>query len=65
MAAQSNSFASAHHEYTLRPFNKYVDKMREGGPKMAVVVHAQGKKTVHAGRGGVKNWQNSVHVVVE
>ena len=34
---------------------------------MTVFVHAQGIKTVHAGRGGgdVKKWQNSVHVVVE
>jgi hypothetical protein len=31
---------------------------------MSVFVHAQGIKTVHAG-GGVKKWQNSVHVVVE
>ena len=35
-----------------------------GGQKMSVFVHAQGIKTVHAG-GGVKKWQNSVHVVVE
>ena len=34
-----------------------------GGPKMSVFVHAQGITTVHAG--GVKGWQNSVHVVVE
>ena len=32
---------------------------------MSVFVHAQGIKTVHAGGGGVKKWQNSVHVVVE
>ena len=33
---------------------------------MSVFVHAQGIKTVHAGREeGVKEWQNSVHVVVE
>ena len=33
---------------------------------MYVFVHAQGIKTVHAGGGGgVKKWQNSVHVVVE
>ena len=45
-------------------FNNYVDKMRGGGgQKMSVFVHAQGIKTVHAG--GVKKWQNSVHVVVE
>ena len=38
-----------------------------GGQKMSVFVHAQGIKTVHAerGGGGVKKWQNSVHVVVE
>ena len=30
---------------------------------MYVFVHAQGIKIVHAG--GVKKWQNSVHVVVE
>ena len=35
-----------------------------GGQKMSVFVHAQGIKTVRAG-GGVKKWQNSVHVVVE
>ena len=47
------------------PFNNYADKMRGGGgQKMSVFVHAQGIKTVHAG-GGVKKWQNSVHVVVE
>ena len=33
---------------------------------MSVFVHAQGIKTVHSGgRGGVKKWQNSVHIVVE
>ena len=32
---------------------------------MSVFVHAQGKKTVHVGGGGVKQWQNSVHIVVE
>ena len=37
-------------------FNNYVDKMRGGGgQKMSVFVHAQGIKTVHAGRGGGKN----------
>ena len=38
----------------LGPFNNYnVDKMRGGGgQKMSVFVHAQGKKTVHAGEGG-------------
>ena len=42
-----------------------MDKLRGGGgQKMSVFVHAQGMKTVHAG-GGVKKWQNSVHVVVE
>ena len=36
------------------------------GQKMSVFVYAQGIKTVHAGGpGGVKKWQNSVHVVVE
>ena len=41
-----------------------MDKMRGGGgPKMSVFVHAEGIKTVHAG--GIKKWQNSVHVVVE
>ena len=43
-----------------------MDKMRGGGgQKMSVFVHAQGSQTVHAGGGGVKKWQNSVHVVVE
>ena len=38
------------------PFNNYVDKMRGGGQKMSVFVHAQGIKTVHTGEGGrVKN----------
>ena len=49
------------------PFNNYVDKMRiegGGGQQMSVFVHAHGIKTVLAG-GGVKKWQNSVHVVVE
>ena len=32
---------------------------------MSVFVHAQGIKTVYAGGGGVKKWQNSGHVVVE
>ena len=32
---------------------------------MSVFVHAQGIKTVHGGGGGVKKWQNSVHVVDE
>ena len=36
---------------------------------MSVFVHAQGIKTVHVcgvgWGGGVKKWQNSVHVVVE
>ena len=33
---------------------------------MSLFVHAQGIKPVHAGGGGgVKKWQNSVHVVVE
>ena len=40
--------------------------MRVGrGQKISVFVHAQGIKTVHAGGGGVKKLQNSVHVVVE
>ena len=45
--------------------------MRKGGrrgSKNAFFVYAQGIKTVHArgsGEGGVKKWQNSVHVVVE
>ena len=36
-----------------------------GGVKKSVFVQAQGIKTVHAGGGGVKKWQNYVHVVVE
>ena len=44
----------------------YVDKMRgEGGQQMTVFVHAQNIKTVHGGGMGVKQWQNSVHVVAE
>ena len=38
----------------------------EGGQKMSVFVHAQGIKTVHAGRWGwgwVEKWQNYVQVV--
>ena len=42
------------------PFNNYVDKMRGGGRGKAV--HAQGIKTVHAGRG---QKMANVHVVVE
>ena len=43
-----------------------MDKMNGGGgQKMSASVHAQGIKSVHAEGGGVKNWQNSVHVVVE
>ena len=46
-----------------------MDKMRGGGgQKMSVFVQAQGIKIVHAVAqwgGGVKKWQNSVHVVVE
>ena len=48
------------------PFNNYVDKMRGGGGR-------RGSKNVYfcprsgfkncPGRGGVKKWQNSVHVV--
>ena len=47
-----------------------------GGSKMSVFVHAQGKVEKHlkgsldlmlspSVKGGVKQWQNSVHVVVE
>ena len=36
-----------------------------GGQKMSVFVQAQGIKTVHAGKGGVKKCQNSFHVVAE
>ena len=36
-----------------------------GGQKMSIFVHAEGIKTVHAGGGGVKKWQNYVQVVVE
>ena len=32
---------------------------------MSVFVQAQGIKTVHAGKGGVKKCQNSFHVVAE
>jgi hypothetical protein len=35
----------------------------EGVKKMYVFVHVEGIKNFHAG--GVKKWQNSVHVVVE
>ena len=42
-----------------------MDKMRGGwGQKMSFFVHAQGIETVHGG-GGVKKWQNSVHVIDE
>ena len=36
----------------LGPLNNYVDKMRGGGQKMSVFVHAQGIKTVHPGGRG-------------
>ena len=46
-------------------FNNYVDKMRGGGgSKMSVFVHAQGMKTVHAGEGGVKKWQNEKNMQI-
>ena len=32
---------------------------------MSAFVHTQGMRTVHTGGGGVKKWQNSVHIVVE
>ena len=32
---------------------------------MSVFVHAQGNKTVHEEGGGVRKWQNSVHIIVE
>ena len=32
---------------------------------MSFFVYAKGIKTVHAEGGGVKKWQNSVHVIVE
>ena len=53
--------------YIKGPFNKYVDKMREAGGR-------RGQKNVcfcprsgykKCPRRGVKQWQNSVHVVVE
>ena len=36
------------------PFNNYVDKMKGGGQKMSVFIHAQVTKTVHAGGWGQK-----------
>ena len=33
--------------------------------KLTTWIGHQGVKTVHEGEGGVKKWQNSVHVVVE
>ena len=46
------------------PFNNYVDKMRgEGGQEMFVFARSGYKN--YPRRGGVKEWQNSVHVVVE
>ena len=46
------------------PFNNYEDKISgRKGLKNSIFAHAQGIKTVHAG--GVKNRQDSAHVVVE
>ena len=51
--------------FDMGPFNNYVDKMRgEGVQKISVFIHVQGIKMSTEG-GGVKKWQNSVHVVVE
>ena len=53
-------------EYPKGSFNNYVDKMMAGGgQKMSFFVHAYDIKNVHSGVGGIKKWQNSVHVVVE
>ena len=40
-------------------------RMRGEGVQMSVFVHAQDMKTVHAAGGGVKKWQNYVHIVGE
>ena len=53
-----------HHSYFLVGGHSITTLIRwggGGGQKMSVFVHTQGIKTV----GGVKKWQNSVHVVVE
>ena len=47
------------------PFNKYVDMMRGGGGQKIFFVHAQGIKTVNAGKGGQKMAKVCPHVVVE
>ena len=60
-----SSLSIHHFQLGLRTFNNYVDKRGEGGQKMSVFVQAQGIKTFHAEGGGVKQWQISVHVVVE
>ena len=57
--------ANRAHNSSWGPFNNYVEKMRGERLKKCVFVHARGIKTVHAGEGGFKKWQNSVHVVVE
>ena len=47
-------------------FNNYVDKMRGGVKKCRFLSTLRVLKlSTHGGVGGVKKWQNSVHVVVE
>ena len=48
------------------PFNNYVDKMRGRGSKNVCFCPRSGYKNCpRRGAGGVKKWQNSVHVVNE
>ena len=49
------------------PFNNYLRGQDEGGggQKMSVFVHAQCYKICPRKSRGVKQWQSSVHVVVE
>ena len=49
----------------MGPFNNYVDKMRGGGGQEMFVFTRSGYKKLSTQGGGVKEWQNSVHVVVE
>ena len=64
---QSFNFLCQSFIFCLGPFNNYVDKMRGGwGSKNSCFYPRSGYKNCPRRRGGgIKKWQNSVHVVVE
>ena len=47
------------------PFNNYVDNMRGEGVKKCLFLPMLRVQKLSTQGGGVKKWQNSVHVVVE